>query len=730
MDTINGKTMDLKTNSVRPARSLSATLILVFLILSIVILLASGGLQLFFFNQNQQEAVSNQQQLIAQGAANSVSSFIEEKFTILSTGASWMGGPTVTLSSAQTQILEGLLATQSEFRQFAFYDSHDSNIAQVSRISSIASGAFISHVTNGMFAQTKKGQNYISPVYFDTTNNEPLVLMAVPAENVMGNYQGSLVAELNLISMWNLVNQLKVGNTGYAYVVDNQGTLIAFKNTNLALKGENIGNIQPVHEFVTNTASHHPMGTHIYTGLNGERVIGAYVPVNTPHWAVVVELPWREAYQPILQGIAISIGIILLMAVLASLIGILIARRLAVPLVDLTKTAIRIASGEMQLQASPSGVQEVASLAKAFNSMTAQLRELITNLEQRVADRTKEVERQALRLRTAAEIARDIASVSSLDELLVRASELIVDRFKFYHAGIFILDDKKEYAVLRASPTEAGKQLIANSHRLRVGEQGIVGTVAARGDARIALDVGADAVYFNNPFLPTTRSEMALPLKTAHEVFGVLDIQSDQPRAFDQADIEIFQIMADQLAIAIERTRLLQQVESQLIEIEKSYQESAQRSWQTFANNSTRVTGYKFDGMQLHSIIRPADGSIDAQTPSQGLQAIPIRLRGQTIGFVNLRGQAKTISNETIIIVEQIADRLATALENARLTEETRRRAQRERAIAEVSTKISAYSDTDSIIRSAVEELGHRLGSTTVVTLELGGNGQEESHDQ
>jgi len=729
----------MTTNNSQPVRSLSTTLIILFSSLSTAILLISGGLGLFFFSQFQLQAVSNQQVLIAQGAAKTVNSFIEEKFTVLSTAATWMSGPTVTLSSAQTQILQGLLANQSEFRQFAFFDNHDSEIAQVTRVqyhSSDASAIFSSHVSSDMFAQLRKGKNYISPVYFDPTNSEPLVLMAVPAVNVIGDFQGSLVAELNLISMWNLVNQLKVGNTGYAYVVNSQGTLIAFKNVNTALKGENIGRIESVHEFILHPSSAPTVGTGIYTGLTNERVIGAYAPLGTPNWAVVIELPWQEAYLPVIEVISVSIGVIFMMAVLAGFAGIFLARRLAVPLVELTNTATQIAGGEMQLQATSSGVQEVVSLATAFNSMTAQLRELITNLEQRVADRTKEVDRHALRLRTAAEVARDVASASSLDELLGRAGELIVDRFKFYHAGIFLLDDKKEYAVLRASPTDAGKQLIANSHRLRVGEQGIVGAVAARGEARIALDVGSDAVYFNNPFLPTTRSEMALPLKTINEIFGVLDIQSDQPRAFVQEDIEIFQVMADQLAIAIERTRLLQQVESQLEELEKTYQDSAQRSWQGFAIKQTRVSGYKFDGIQLQPIYQPFDSQTDeartnAMSPQEmqlsdsGSKAIPIRLRGQTIGFVNLRVRGNTIPREMVAIVEQIADRLAASLENARLTEETRRRAQRDRAIAEVTTKISAFSDTDSIIRSAVEELGRRLGTATEVILELGNDGQE-----
>ena len=126
--------------------------------------------------------------------------------------------------------------------------------------------------------------------------------MAVPVTNGLGNYQGTLAAELNLISMWNLVNQLKVGNAGYAYVVNSQGTLLASKYT--TLQGENVGDIQLVDEFVLNPASAPTNGMSIYTGINGTRTICVYAPLGTPNWAVVTELPWQEAYQPVFQVIA------------------------------------------------------------------------------------------------------------------------------------------------------------------------------------------------------------------------------------------------------------------------------------------------------------------------------------------------------------------------------------------------------------------------------------------
>ncbi len=416
--------------------------------------------------------------------------------------------------------MNSLLASQTEFRQFALFDNHDIELAAVTRIqanSSVASAELAQLVANDILTLTKEGQNYVSPVYLDPDTEEPTVFLAVPVINGMGNYQGTLAAELNLISMWNLVNQLKVGNTGYAYVVNNQGTVITFKDT--TLQGKNMDDIQLVHEFVLNPGSAPAKGMSSYIGIKGTAVVGTYAPLGTPSWAVITELPWQEAYQPVFQVVAVSMGIILLMAILAGLAGVLIARRLAVPLVDLTKTASRIAGGEMQLQATPTGAQEIASLAMAFNSMTAQLRELINSLEQRVMERTSTLEevsrnadRRAAQFEAIALIVKAINSVHQMDALLPQITSVISERFGYYHVGIFLNDEADQTAVLAASNSEGGKNMLARGHRLKIGEQGIVGYVAATGTVRVARSVGEDAVYFNNPDLPETLSEMALPL--------------------------------------------------------------------------------------------------------------------------------------------------------------------------------------------------------------------------
>jgi PAS domain S-box-containing protein len=200
----------------------------------------------------------------------------------------------------------------------------------------------------------------------------------------------------------------------------------------------------------------------------------------------------------------------------------------------------------------------------------AHLREQIQRhaeeLEQQVAVRTAQLTRRTTQLQVAAEVARDATTAYDLDELLTRSANLVRDRFGFYHAGIFLIDERGEHAVLRAATGEAGRQMLEHEHKLRVGEVGIVGHACASGEPRVVLDTGADAAYFDNPFLPDTRSEMALPMRVGGDVTGALDVQSTEEAAFDQDDVEILQVMADQLAVAIERTRLFEQVQATLEE--------------------------------------------------------------------------------------------------------------------------------------------------------------------
>ncbi|MBC7249626.1 MAG: GAF domain-containing protein [Anaerolineae bacterium] len=406
--------------------------------------------------------------------------------------------------------------------------------------------------------------------------------------------------------------------------------------------------------------------------------------------AVVLALGWRQfVFQPMHRSIA-----------------------------QLRQGVARITSGDLKYEIHVRTGDEIEELGDEFNSMAAELRQLVGGLEQQVAARTADLARRTSELEAAAHVARQAAEIRDVGTLLDETVRLISDRFGFYHAGIFLLDDAREYAVLRAASSEGGQRMLARGHRLRVGEVGIVGWVAGAGEARIALDVGADAVYFDNPDLPQTRSEIALPLKVGEQVIGVLDVQSVEPSAFDEEDAAVLQTMADQIALALENARLLEESRRTLRELERLYGQRAQEAWReriTRTGVAYRYTGVGVEPTPLSSVLR---GVADNRAPDASHQlTVPIRLYGQTIGTIVLRRapDVEPWSPEEADLAQEIGSQIGLALESARLLDETRRRAARDRMLTEITTQVRETLDLETMLRTAAEKMREALGLPEMV---------------
>lgn len=336
------------------------------------------------------------------------------------------------------------------------------------------------------------------------------------------------------------------------------------------------------------------------------------------------------------------------------------------------------------------------NLTKALDS----LEEERATLEQRVVERTRELEKKADQLNAAAYIAQQAAEFKNLDVLLPNVVQLISQEFGFYHAGIFLVTEKGDYAVLQAASSEGGKRMLERGHRLRVGAEGIVGFVAAEKRPRIALDVGADAVYFDNPDLPHTRSEIAIPLVTQHKLIGVLDVQSTEPQAFHQSDLDILQTLADQIAVAIENVRLITESQALIHELESISRESTRVSWREQLRRKTPVFRY------LPTSVQPLQTKT---APQQGghVLVVPIQFRGTTIGKITLRRKPNQPdwSNNERQLANEIAVQTALALDNARLIQKTRESAQREQMVASISNQIRETLDLETVLRTSAREL-------------------------
>lgn len=363
----------------------------------------------------------------------------------------------------------------------------------------------------------------------------------------------------------------------------------------------------------------------------------------------------------------------------------------------------------------------------------AQLNELQASLERRVSERTAELqqanqinERRARQFQAVAEVTKIISSIQNIETLLPRITEVISEQFNVYHTGIFLLDTKKEYAVLRAANSAGGKKMLERGHKLPVGQTGIVGFVAATGQPRIALDVGADAAFFNNPDLPNTRSEMALPLRYAGEVIGALDVQSVQSNAFNQDDVDVLITLADQVAVAINNAKTIEEAQLALAEAQIAIRKSTLDAWQVLRPRDLKI------GMELReSNVKPLQNPLQGEHIQEALQkgktsavlngnqtnlAIPIRLRGQVVGVVNIGvRQSRALSQDDIEIAEAIAERLSLAIENATLIQAAQYRADLERVTTDITSRISASTRFETILQTAAQELSKALGGSDVL---------------
>lgn len=359
-----------------------------------------------------------------------------------------------------------------------------------------------------------------------------------------------------------------------------------------------------------------------------------------------------------------------------------------------------------------------------------ELENIKRNLERNVEERTSElaarnneldranthIQRRATQFEALAQVTQSITSIRDIQELLPRIATVISESFGFYHVGIFLIDELNEFAVLSGTNSEGGRKMLDRKHRLRIGEQGIVGNVTLIGKPRIAMDVGADAVFFNNPELPDTHSEMALPLKNGERIIGALDVQSTETKAFTEDDVQMLNLLAAQVGLAIENARLFDETRSALTRAEVIGRQFTREAWGRL-HTEQNLLGYRYNitgASPLEELVESTATENGKQTET-GQIVVPIELRGELIGKLVVQSPSdKVLSPDQIDIIKAVAERVALSAENARLFEETTRRAERERLVSDITGKIRSGTDPQLMIQTAMDELRKALGASRV----------------
>ncbi|NWF67919.1 MAG: GAF domain-containing protein [Chloroflexi bacterium] len=456
--------------------------------------------------------------------------------------------------------------------------------------------------------------------------------------------------------------------------------------------------------------------------LRTRSVIGYYIDISAEsRLALIVEIPADSTYFPTLTTLFTGNYVFVLaiaMPVLALLLVLLFNQFFVTPLQNVRQALRAMSKGNFNEPVEAvARSDEFGQLAIAFVEMREQVQALIARLEQRIAARSRDIQ-------ATQEISRFAATQRDIQILMNRVVELIVQYFpNIYHAQIFLLDPDNRYAVLRSSTGEPGRKLLERGHRLQVGSLSVIGRVTEQGQYIVARDTATSDVHRRNEFLPDTRSELAIPLRIGEKIIGALDVQSKKPDAFPEDEINVLQTMADQIAVAIENATLYQESLRSLAEIERSKRQQTQRDWEEYMQmervremSSEYGTKTPLDISELRRQAILHQRTMIGRPTERGTIAIavPVTLRGQVLGAAEWELPLADFGEDKVLLAQELVNRLAVSMENARLFQQSQLATERERLVNTISAKLTSKQDINDILQTALREVGQALRAPEV----------------
>ena len=471
--------------------------------------------------------------------------------------------------------------------------------------------------------------------------------------------------------------------------------------------------------------------------------------LKTQPWTIAYSRPTSSFLADVQKQIRTNISLVLITSIIITIATALIARSLTNPIVSLANVANLVSQGNLDARAKIKTRDEIGVLASAFNAMTDQLQSTLVGLEQRISDRTVELRKSNTELEIISEVAREISVIRDQQTLLSVSVNLIRERLNYYHVGIFLVDERGEFAFLQAASSVAAEWMLALKIKFNIGGIDPLGNTLRAGRVYYSPDISKDKILTQNPLLPESVSEAILPLRIRNITIGVLDIQASNSTSLGEREINTLKLLADQLAAAIENAQLVQQVEKNLSMLTNTNRSQTQQTWRTAIDQRERPA-YEYDGLQVRAVPQnlPANllKQLESGTPiilnqngevnnggnePKNTLLIPLLVLNQVIGVIGLEQEDpnRNWTDEEISIAQAAANRTALTLENARLLEESQRRAAKERTIFDATARIGSSMNIVNILDTTAEEIERVIGNSEVI-LQINNDNASSTNEQ